>query len=193
MRLERDLSPPVRAWLNGRGLTAYAEVPASYNVVDFIGFDGERLVSVEMKKTLTRDVLRQAMRCQIFAIEAWCIVWSRPRESGIALAKKHLLGVAHVGSEGKIVIDLPAAESPHVNKFYREKVIHRLQAHPKDGDGGIRCMKGEGPAKRVGKALCDYFAANPRASWERAWLDVPNHYAHSRSMAQHHRYARETT
>jgi hypothetical protein len=88
------MTDPLWDWLRERNMEGYTEVipPMFWSSIDMIGWDGgENLVAIEMKKSLTDHVIRQAHQCTGLTDNAYCAVQTYPRKSSIK--KCHELGI----------------------------------------------------------------------------------------------------
>lgn len=182
---EVNLSAPVSAWLRSLGCVVYAEVDAGISgPIDHVGLreDGS-IVTVQMKLGLTAKVIRQAMLCQLATIESYAAVQCKPRQSSIDRAAK--IGVG-VWLDGKVISEpRPRWEDRVRDNYYRQRIIDACNRLTPGGAGGLPTLRGDGPAIRCAEAVREYLKLNPTASWKEIWCDVPNHYAHHRSMRQH--------
>lgn len=180
---EAEMSPAVAAWLESLGCDVYTEVPHYGRAIDVVGvcWPTERVIAVEMKTSLTHGVIRQASRVQVQTPWAYAAVASKPKASGILRASQLGIGVLQVcGGSCRVLLE------PQVGKckpFAPQKLIDLLRQLPKGGVGGKPCLKGEGPAQDVDRAIAEYRAEHPKATWQEVFENVPNHYAHARSMA----------
>lgn len=106
---ESAMTDPLRDWLRDRDMEGYAEVipPMFWRSIDMIGWDGgENLVAIEMKRSLTDYVIRQAHQCTGLTDNAYCAVQTYPRKSSIK--KCHDLGVGILSvCDGSIYEILP--------------------------------------------------------------------------------------
>jgi hypothetical protein len=181
---EAAMSGPVTAWLEGQGLTVYAEVPFHGSSVDHVGAtpDFSRVVMVEMKTCLTRKVLHQAYTHQLATHEVYCIVASAPSPASLADARKAKLGVGRV-HDGKVHIVLHQRRDRRVRwEPTAKRLIDRLRHLEPGGVGGTPCLKGEGPAQECYRQVRRYRREHPDATWKQVFDAVPNHYAHARSF-----------
>ena len=92
---ETDLVKPVADWLRAHGLTVYAEV--GRGPIDLVGLGRcDRIVCVELKTSLTRHVLRQAVLRHSITSEVYVAVGTIPRKASLALARQYRVGVLTV-------------------------------------------------------------------------------------------------
>ena len=176
---ESDLSLPVCDWLRGRGLVPYCEVPAQSRCVDVVGCNPEMLVAVELKLSLSMQVIRQAMINQNFADESWCAVATLPRKTSLNAAKRHQLGVLCVRNELRILF--PAQRGIYRFEAESDRVRRQLAISEPGGVGGIPNPINDGPAQRVARLVAPLRRNGMK--WPAIFKAVPNHYANARSMA----------
>jgi len=158
-----------------------------------VGRRGEDLCCVELKLSLNRRVIQQAMYNQLVTMHSWCAVASRPRN--LDRAKKVGLGVIVVGNPMTVLLEpserlLEPSErllEPSERGFPRfsgpDEIMSHLDMLPTGGVAGRQCIAGTGPAQDVARAVRVYMDNNPAASWAQIFAAIPNHYAHPRSMA----------
>lgn len=179
---EAELSPAVVAWLRGLGYSAYAEIGGviGNSPLDHVGvrWSDESVICVEMKTALTRKVVDQALLRQLVTPLVYVAVPSMPRPKSMAVIREYGLGLLVAGA---VVIE-PTFEPIHVFKNYGREVLERCRNATEGGVGGLPTLAGDGPAQRCAAAVKAYREANPKARWQDIWRDVPNHYAHARSM-----------
>ena len=97
---ETDMAEPVGKWLKERGYTVYAEVFSFWRIIDLVGSKNGEIVAVEMKLSLTKNLLRQAYRALLHAHYTYVAVPTRPRETGVEKCRKHGIGVLMVTDNG---------------------------------------------------------------------------------------------
>lgn len=176
---EAELSPLVSAWLRGMGYAVYSELGA-FNKVDHIGvrWADESIICVEMKTTLSRKVLYQAGLAQLITPLCYAAVATNPRRSSLERAEKYGIGV---WAAGKVILE-PCCKFEKNWDNYRRHVLEQCRIKGEGGIGGLPTLLGDGPAIRCAAAIVAYREANPKAKWKDIWRDVPNHYAHARSL-----------
>jgi len=179
---EAALAKPVANWLRAHGLVVYAEVCFHESAIDLVGWNEKtgNLVAVELKRSLTKKVIRQAMFDQIAAPFVYVAVGTWPRQSGLLIAKKLRLGVLSV-EWGRVNCVLRAKR---YDSFQPEKehLIETLRMEAPSDEGGAPCRLGEGPAQECAKAVRAYIAEHPGCAWKDVFQDVPNHYSTVRSL-----------
>lgn len=180
---EVELSEPVRKWLEGRGYTAYAEVPFLYYTPDWVGMKGEQAVIVEMKVSLTKQVIRAAAVQQIYADLTYAAVKTNPMVKGLQSCKKHGVGVLTL-RDGEMVEILQAQRfKGGPSGSWRKKLMERIGGLEPGGVAGKPTLAGEGPAIDCHARVQEYKAAHPKATWKEIFENVPNHYASPKSLA----------
>lgn len=194
MKRESDMTAPLLAWLEERGYVGYCEVPRYGASIDIVGWHriDDSLIVVEMKRSLSQTVARQAMLLQPVTWQAYCAVLSKPRQTGLNLCRRYGLGVLRVHPATEVVSRLLspcqrfAPGIPAANRL-RE----RLKGLEPGGLAGVANLAGHGPAQECERAIESYRADHPSASWQEVYENVPNHYAHARSMQSAMRMVRE--
>lgn len=178
--LESDLAKPVMDWLAGRGFTPFGEVKFCNRAIDVVGLSDTELEAVELKLCLTRHVIYQAYLNQLASNRSWCAVSTRPRR--FAERVLHGLGLLVVTPAGVEVL-VEAQESHRIlNRRRMEQVRGACAYKTPHGPAGTPTMRGIGPAQMVYDAVERYRSGNPGAGWDDVFANVPNHYAHQRSM-----------
>lgn len=176
---ECELAAPVMEWFRGRGFTAYGEVPWHYRAIDIVGLMESSAETVEMKLSLTKQVIYQSNLTLAAADRAWCAIASVPRklESRGWLDN---LGVLRVVS-GRVDV-IREAPYPFRRPGWQSSLRAACENLEPWGEAGMPTMRGVGPAQAVYNQVQRYREQNPGASWDRIYQDVPNHYSHARSM-----------
>lgn len=177
---EAEMSPAVTAWLRGMGYSVYAEVP-SIGVTDHVGvrWSDQSIICVEMKCSFTHKLMSQAIVKQLMTPLVYVALPQMPRKKSLQIAADYGLGVWVAGS---VVLE-PNYRRVHADNHWRKNLLEFCQRSPEGGIGGMPTVAGDGPAIRVTAAVDAYLEAHPGASWKEIFANVPNHYAHARSMA----------
>lgn len=184
---ESQLSDPVTKWLEDQDYTVYVEIPIFNRPVDVLAVSDEKLVAVSLKLCLTQKVIYQATTASLRTDEAWCGVASNPRTSGIKRCEEQGIGVLHVTEYG-----VDEILQPHTSKQLhdwspseraRQWMLKKLEKYRPGGVGGRPTGKGVGPAQAVYERVQKYRIEHSDATWEEVFENVPNHYAHARSLA----------
>lgn len=187
---ESDLYAPVARWLTDRGLTVWAEVPYYESSIDVVGanLDTGYTVVVELKRTLCKKVVSQAMINGQWAHEEWAAVGVRPKDATIGrLIDRSVKCLEDVGLllvDGENCVPLLQANKDKrvFNDFSRQRMLEKLREMEPGGVGGVPCMAGVGPAQDVLRQVEAYREQRPRATWAEMFENIPNHYANARSM-----------
>lgn len=181
---ENKLAEPVGKWLERQGYTVYQEVCppfASGYFTDIVGNKERYIISIELKMSLTKQVIQQAYTKSIFSHEVYVAVASNPKESSIDKCKKHNVGVLQITSNTVTVLHHPQNNNPHDG--YALKLIERLKLmNPGYDQAGLPSLAGTGPNKAVCDVVREYLIEHPNANWEELYDNVPNHYASKQSM-----------
>jgi len=176
---ETELSPIITEWLVGNGYQVYYEVPVrgSYRYIDVVGRRGDNhTIAIELKRSLSLQVVHQAMRLTRVAHRVYCAVGSRnPKQKTIDNCQRWNLGVLSL-ADYKVKTILEAADNPQPH-IYMMRVDAQLSEV-----GGLPARRGEGHAITVIGRVMDYLKEHPQASWAELYDRVPNHYAHPKSM-----------
>jgi hypothetical protein len=178
MTRETELSAPICAWLHSRGLTVYCEVPIHGTCVDVMAY-GPPLVAVELKLSLTRKVIKQAILDQVFADESWCAVPTRPRS--LEEPKRFGVGVLAVHDQVEVLCEPDSVRVGMPFPASRAQVIDTLSKTEPGGVGGKPSPINDGPAQQVARLVAPLYQAG--LSWVEIYKRVPNHYANPRSLA----------
>lgn len=173
---EKELFPPIKAWLESAGFTVYTEVPLWGSNVDVVGERDDLQIAIELKMSLSRKVIHQAMRSKACTPCCYCAVPTKPRQDGLDAAKRQGVGVLRV-KEGKVELVL----APWSDGWRRRRKFRTGNLAPGE-EAGKPNLKGEGPGQEVLRLVNEYREKNPKATWKEMYANVPNHYASYRSM-----------
>jgi hypothetical protein len=183
MRKESEMSGPISEWMTSLGYVPYAELnPSAIRAIDMVGWDktGDRIIAVEMKRSLTVGVIHQALSNLSYAHKIYCAVYSDPRSKGLAMCERFGIGVLRV--VGNMVVDILEAKSSGVSRWQYEAVTEMMKRIPPGGIGGLQDTKGKGPAQEVERLIEEYRQEHPKATWKEMFEKIPNHYASYQSM-----------
>lgn len=169
---ESDIANQAMEWLRERGYTCYGEVPFRGYTIDIVGITASDTIIIEAKKNLTRGVVVQAHRAQLYANKVYCAVGAMPRN--VDRCAKAGIGILYNGVE-----ILAPGEDIHFEQF-NTKLLSNLADYQQDRQAGIPNGKGRGPAQEVAAAVLNYH--NPEADWKELFNNVPNHYDSYKSM-----------
>lgn len=185
--MEVNLSPHVSDWMRSLGFTPYAEVPfpSSMNVIDLVGRNAEgELLAVELKRSLTKEVIRQTYRADLITARCYAGVGTKPSRKSLAEAEKCGIGVVSVVAGCVRVVLEPREKHPDdsFRRHYRQKICVYLDHMKPDGTAGRPCVKGEGAAQECYAAVQAYRAQHPKATYREMFGVIPNHYDSHKSM-----------
>lgn len=187
---ECDLAKPVADWLRANGYPiVYAEV--GRGPVDLVGWNEAegRIACVELKRSLTLKVLKQASYHQVATVDSYVAVGTKPRHTSISKAQEYGLGVLSVHSNQVFVRLRPKSKfEPYTP--YRDELLDCLRHSLPSDSGGVPDLKGVGPAQDCARSVRQYLGQHPETAWRQIFTDVPNHYSNYRSLAQvmNHRF-----
>lgn len=180
---ESTMSLPLMTWLDGLRYTPYAEVPNYDTVIDIVAMEerGVDLIAIEMKTSLTRDVIRQSHIAQLISERSYCAVLSQPKSPSLAACRDLGIGVLRV-TDGTVEVLLEAKSQRAISPGAKRLVIENLRCRPPGGVAGLPNLKGNGPAQRCAMRVLRYRDKNPSARWADIFNNVENHYVSMESM-----------
>jgi len=195
--LETDLSQPVSLWLTSLGFTPYAEIPFPHycpRTIDIIARKDSELIAVELKRTLTKDVIHQTYLCDLITPRRYAAVATVPRAAGIERCAQLGVGLLSV-INGCVTVILEPKERPnidHSENHYPAAIHKALDQMIPNGLAGRPCRKGEGPAQDCYDRVADYRLQHPTASWKQIFGALTTHYNDHRSLASSMRIVQKT-
>jgi hypothetical protein len=157
MRKESEMSGQSSEWMTSLGYVPYAELnPSAIRAIDMVGWDKteDRIIAVEMKRSLTVGVIHQALSSLSYAHKMYCSVYSDPRSKGLATCKGFGIGVLRV--VGNMVVEILEAKSFGVSRWHYEAVTEMMKRMLPGGVGGVLVRKGKGPDQRVERLVEEY-------------------------------------
>jgi hypothetical protein len=181
---ETDLSEPVSEWMRENGYTPHAEIQFGRRAIDLVGIadDGE-LVAVELKLCLSDVLIRQTAIAGRACHRAYAAFASSPREVGLdairrlnrAAGPAGNLGALQVGEDSvSVVIEArPYPPPPQIADVIRD----RLRRCGEGGVAGAPRIVGQGRGVRAARAVDEFLAENPNASWREVFRSIDHHYA----------------
>lgn len=145
-----------------------------------VGFDGKSIIAIELKKSLSHSVIRQAMINQIFADQSFCAVPTNPRNESIDRASRHGLGILKITNDRVELIASPEKRSFNCTSTCRTIVMRQINNMRPGGVGGIPTPVNDGPAQQVARLVAPLLRDG--IGWPEIYELVPNHYAHAKSL-----------
>jgi len=187
---ESDLSKPVSDWLISRGFVPYAEVPFPHDgprTIDIVGRKDSDLITVELKRSLSRGVIHQTAVCDLITNQRYAAVGTRPSQKGIDRCRQLGIGLLSIRDSAVSVIVQPRSREEvegqeWMRANYADRVHRSLDRMRPHGTGGVPCLKGVGPAQECYNRVQQYLNARPNARWREIFENVHNHYASHVSM-----------
>ena len=175
---EKDLFPPLQAWLHKKGYKVYTEVPSWGYSMDVVADppDNSSQIALEMKMSLTKHLIKQACYGQAKTGIAYVVIPTKPKEKSIQECKKQGLGIIQVVDNE--IIELLKPEKVNT-------IIERIDfTGIEEGEtAGIPAAKGQGMAQQCLIRIKHYLKTHPKAKWPEIYDNVYNHYSSYRSMA----------
>lgn len=192
---EADMSLPIQRWLRERDMEPYGEVPVGDSrFVDHVGVrwgSPPSVVLIESKLSMTREVIRQAMRDQLCG-PSYVAVATMPAKASMKIAVRYGLGVLSIYPDH--VDELSEPGEPDLRYIYWfDSLVSRLRLMERGGRGGLAGRHGDGPAQEVHRKILRFLKQKPDASWYQIFVGVPNHYKHPESMRSSMRFCEERT
>ena len=180
---ETDLAQPVANWMEERGYTVYSEIPPGIRggCIDMVGLKNGKLLAVELKINLTKNVIYQANSAGLCCHEAYAAVSTKPQIKSIEKCGKIGIGLLSVKNNSVDVVINAAPRYPPMD-IYVKKMLEQLKQIDPGVYAGKPCEKGIGPAQDCLKRIKAYLKEHPTASWKEIYKNVNNHYASYNSM-----------
>ncbi|GEM_PF-5308554 len=168
------------AKLRAEGWKVACEIPISFRNVDAAASREGKTLVVEAKVGLTRKLrhqLQTAMCGGDFVVGA---IGARPRADRLEWCDKFGIGLWLItnGAIEELVAPKPQEPFPH----YRDELLARIERWNDATVGGVPNLKGVGAAQETQRAVDEYRAAHPRATWKEIFAAVPSHYASAKNM-----------
>ncbi len=180
---EADLAQPVAVWLENKGYEVYSEVPLGYGgarVIDIIGKADSTIIAIELKLSLTQQVLYQAHHCQLVAHKVFVAVATNPTKRSVEACRKSGVGIISVkNSKAEMILE---PEGKEIITDRCNNLKERLKYISKGVYTGKPNEKGVGPAQDCCRRIKEYLDVNPQASWKEIYKNVDNHYSSCNTM-----------
>jgi len=183
---ERNLYFPVKNLFIEKGYIVKAEIPHFGSYIDLVAYDGETVISVELKTTLSKQVIKQAYKDSISSDYVYVAVPTKPRNT--EPCSKLGIGIIKITDESAVII-LEAQKTRNIFTPSRERLIEYHKAQDETIVGGEPILKGTGPAQECVRAVKEYKRNHPNSGWKEIFKNVPNHYSNYQSMANSLRVA----
>jgi len=189
---EKEMGEFLIPWLNEQGWDVYPEVEIFRGgpVADIVGKRGNFLWAIEMKKSLSLDVINQADYWIRYANFSSVFVptigsgWSKKRQFAKKILSLTGIGLLEMRSGYGVT---PVQET--VTPIFRRKVDSRLMNTLNEGHkamGVAGSNKGERwtPFKESVSAMKDYLKTNPGSSYEELISGIKHHWKTPSSARQ---------
>jgi len=125
-------------------------------IVDIIGLGGEPgkelILAIELKTSLTWQVIKQAAINQLIVDKSYCAVGTNPRQASLDNARRQGVGVLVVkGHNVQRVVRVPASTRPDNRPMphYHKRCIEQLSRMQPGGIAGLPQMS-QVPARKDG-------------------------------------------
>lgn len=177
---EYKLSDPVREYFEKQGYKVYTEIPIVGSQIDIIAIKNDFIVAVELKTSLTRQLICQCIRhlndCNII----YAAVPVNPTSKSIGRCKKYSIGIIKVSDKLEIILEAKI-HFKH-SKVRHTRMLNFCYSFMNDSPGGLPKSKGKGPRIECIKRVKEYLINNPAAKWREIFDNVNNHYYNYKSM-----------
>lgn len=177
---EYRLSDPIKEYFENRGYKVYTEIPITGACIDMVARKGKFLIAIELKMSLTTQLLHTCYKNQLFCDLSYASVPTEPTIKSIDLCKRHSIGIIKVKDGVKIILE--ANERFKTFKPEHDRILKYCSGIPWGGVGGLPQLKGIGPAIECAKRVKEYIINHPGAKWKEIFENVHNHYGNYRSM-----------
>jgi hypothetical protein len=190
-RTEADIAKPVVAYFEAKGAMVYQEVKVGDNIIDLVVKLEDTIAVVEVKKTLSLDLLAQACNWIGDAHQIWIAVAAKEsayqdNTRARALAKQICawkgIGILYVkpSEDVRRVLDATLNDSAHV-----AQIVKSL-----DDEHRAYCLAGtqRGPRWTPWVATCEHLRAyvkkHPGCLLSEAFANIKHHYSSRGSACQ---------
>lgn len=193
---ESDLYDPVKCWFEERGFVVYPEVKCHFGRADVVVTSGPIVGVVEMKQSLTLDLIDQALRWRGYANYIWiAIPYNHKRYKRFVemVLTDYGIGVLSVNQYGSVWSDRRAVFTRRTGSYLKDALTeHHLTSGLKGGHSGggyitpyrITINKIQHYLKRAGDWCsikdildhCETHYASPRASLAKALQEIENEW-----------------
>jgi len=131
---EQDLYKPVKDWLLSQGcIKVYPEVRLLGRIADVIGIGPDLIIGVELKLSMTENVISQASTLQRVCDRTYVAVLTVPRDPSRACRQG--LGILTIIGDGIYVI--AESRAAYLRPHERARLLQTCSRMSTDGVGGV--------------------------------------------------------
>ena len=177
---EYKLSDPVREYFEKQGYAVYKEIPIAGSKIDLVARKGNFLIGIELKTSLTRQLIHQCIRHQCNCDIFYAAVPVNPISKNIDICKKYSIGIIRISDETEIIIEANQRFKPL--EWKHKRILNFCDTILPGGLGGLPTLKGKGPRIDCIERVKKYLIINPAAKWKEIFENVHNHYYNYKSM-----------
>lgn len=177
---EYKLSDPVREYFEKQGYDVYTEIPIAGSQIDIIAIKNKFIIAVELKTSLTRQLIHQCIRHQKDCNMIYAAVPVNPSSENIRICNKCSIGIIKVTDHVEIIVE-PNERFRH-SEDKHTRMLNYCDTILSGGLGGLPTQKGKGPRIDCIRRVKDYLIINPAAKWKEIFENVHNHYYNYKSM-----------
>lgn len=179
---ESKLFNPIKLLFESRNYNIFTEINILYSCIDVIALKNNIIISIEMKMSLTKKLIRQAYTHKLFSNYVYVAVKTKPIKKSIDRCKKYGLGIICVKNDKAFII-LESKENNDFYSNYRKILTKRCLQSKNNKIAGLPQLKGIGPRIDCKKRVKEYLKLNKNATWKEIFNNVSNHYCNYKSMA----------
>ncbi|WP_055744731.1 hypothetical protein [Brevibacillus choshinensis] len=187
---EEDMYDPIKSWMEERGFTVYPEVECRHRGgrADIVVTNGQLVGVVEMKQSLSLDLIEQALRWRGYAHYIWIAIPYQPKSYKkfvTMVLRDYGIGVLTISKFGSVWPDKTATFARRTLPYLKEALTeHHQTSEVKGGQSGggyitpyritmnqiRRYLNQEGDWRTIKEILdhCETHYVSPRASLAKA-------------------------
>ncbi len=177
---EYKLSDPVKEYFENRGYKVYTEIPIAGSQIDIIAIKNSFIIAVELKTSLSRQLICQCIRHQKDCNVIYVAVPVNPSSRSIELYKKYSIGIMKVSDKVEMILE--GSEHNLFSDTKHTRMLNYCETILPGGIGGMPTRKGIGPRIDCIKRVKEYLINHPAAKWKEIFDNVHNHYYTYKSM-----------
>ena len=177
---EYKLSDPVREYFEKQGYAVYTEIPIAGSKIDLVARKGNFLIGIELKTSLTRQLIHQCIRHQCNCDIFYAAVPVNPISKNIDICKKYSIGIIRISDETEIIVEANQRFKPL--DWKHKRMLNFCDTILPGGLGGLPTQKGRGPRIECAKRVKEYIMEHPTTKWKELFNNVHNHYSDYKSM-----------